>query len=804
MLSHYLKIAWRNLLKYKTQTVISVLGLTIGVMFFAYGYHWYKFETTYDEFYPNADRIYRVYSIYKSTGKQYEMGTMPYIAVEKLQQAFPEIEKVAIQYPNYGSGFKYNDKDLGYPLFEFVDERFFSMFPPNVIAGAVDENTFKNGDEIVLTESFVREYISTPDEALGKVLVSGYDKPYVVKAVITDPPANSIFKRVGYLPDSDARFFYSKADDVVKWRDFNDTGAFFLLKKGTDTKKFSEKLRTFAIDNNYNDDLLFGMVPLTSVRQTISNPFDKVTFDIKYIRTFILSALLLIFAAFFNYLNILINTMFTRVREMNLRRVNGASTLNIFGQIVIEMLLLIVVVLLFSFCALELTIPVFEKTFSTIIITGKIYRILLVTICAVSTMLYLTAFVFLSRFIRKTSLRQSTPTKNKFSSNRISLVLQLAISLFFILSAFVLYRQVHFMHNADWGFNKNHLLQIEMKLNERIPFMENVKKLPMVKNVINTNFFTIIPNMENMGGTRAMDVEWEGKPMDYNPVFQTFDVEMNFVTDIGLTLQMGRDFAEQDLVGRWKSDKILINETAQRIMEMENPIGKKITVPANWSNEQGRGKEEFEIIGLVKDFHTIALQSEIPPLLIKGMSNANGGYFNYVRVVSGTENDAIKAINELVLKHQPDDENEELVKTVDSILADLSKTEQDVMNLFFTVAALCVLIAVFGIYSVSQRETQRRRKEIAIRKTAGAKTREIMAMFIREYLIITLAACAGAFPLAGLFMHRWLQGFAYRISISWWMFAVVSLVVAVIVLLTIFSQVNRASNQNPAEVVKSE
>ena len=151
------------------------------------------------------------------------------------------------------------------------------------------------------------------------------------------------------------------------------------------------------------------------------------------------------------------------------------------------------------------------------------------------------------------------------------------------------------------------------------------------------------------------------------------------------------------------------------------------------------------------------------------MSNANGGYFNYVRVVSGTENDAIKAINELVLKHQPDDENEELVKTVDSILADLSKTEQDVMNLFFTVAALCVLIAVFGIYSVSQRETQRRRKEIAIRKTAGAKTREIMVMFIREYLIITLAACAVAFPLAGLFMHRWLQGFAYRISISWWM-----------------------------------
>ena len=237
MLLHYLKIAWRNLRKYKTQTIISILGLTIGVVFFAYGYHWYKFETSYDSFYPNSDRIYRIYSIYKDSGKKYEMGTIPYIAVEKLQQAFPEIEKVAVQYPNYGSKFKYNDKELGYPLFEFVDERFFEMFPPNVIVGKVDANTFKNSDEIVLTESFVRKHIGTPEEAIGKALVSGYDKPYTIKAVIADPPQNTIFNRVGYLPDTDARMFLSRADDVVKWRDFNDASAFFLLNEKTDIKK---------------------------------------------------------------------------------------------------------------------------------------------------------------------------------------------------------------------------------------------------------------------------------------------------------------------------------------------------------------------------------------------------------------------------------------------------------------------------------------------------------------------------------------------------------------------------------------
>lgn len=223
---------------------------------------------------------------------------------------------------------------------------------------------------------------------------------------------------------------------------------------------------------------------------------------------------------------------------MNLRRVTGASTANIFGQIVVEMLLLIVVVLLFSFCALELTIPVFEKTFS-VIITGKIYGILLVTICVVSALIYLTAFVFYRFGIRK--LRSGNlPLQNKFSSNRISLTLQLIISMFFILSAFVLYRQVQFMHNADWGFNKNHLLQIKLELKDREPFMDNVKKLPMVKNVISTSFFTVIQNMDNMGATRVPGVEWEGKPMDYSPVFQTFSAEKNFITDMGITLRMGR------------------------------------------------------------------------------------------------------------------------------------------------------------------------------------------------------------------------------------------------------------------------
>ncbi|MFA5650848.1 MAG: FtsX-like permease family protein, partial [Proteiniphilum sp.] len=147
---------------------------------------------------------------------------------------------------------------------------------------------------------------------------------------------------------------------------------------------------------------------------------------------------------------------------------------------------------------------------------------------------------------------------------------------------------------------------------------------------------------------------------------------------------------------------------------------------------------------------------------------------------------------------------ETLVHTMSQLLSDLIKNERDQLRLFATLASLCILIAIFGIYSVSRRETLRRQKEIAIRKTAGANTREITALFFREYITITLISCVVALPLAWIFMQRWLETFAYRIRIEWWMFVVVVVFVAVIVSVSIISQVVRAAGQNPAEVVKSE
>ncbi len=806
MIVHYLKIAWRNLRKYKTQTVISILGLTVGVVFFAYGYHWYKYETTYDSFYPDSNRIYRVYGKLKSTGKQNVNGYIPYIAVNKLEQAFPEIKSVAVLYPNSGSSLKHGERDLGYPLFEFVDERFFRMFPPEVIVGEVDENSLKNSNEMIVTGSYARKHFGTPEEALGEILVSGYDESYVIRAVIADPPSNSIFQRGGYFPDTHGKLFYAMTDEKTQWKDLHDTRLYIKLHQQADLKKFREKLSTFAVDNGYNDDLLFDLTPLSLARFAILDSFEsRIIYDLKYIRMFIFAGLLLLFAAFFNYLNILLGNTFNRMREINLRRVTGASVANIYRQLFIEISLFILIVAILSFCCIEVTSGFFEKIFGTIVVSSTINRTLFYTICVTAIFLYVTTFIFLYRFIKKSAFKEELPMKKRFVTGRITLSLQLVIGAFAIMSAFVLWRQVYFMNRADWGFDTDNLVHIKLNVRDREPLMEEIGKLSMVESIIRTNFFTIAPNTDKLGATSVSGVEWDHKPIDFNPLFQTFDVETDFFEGMKLQIIEGRGISDDDyLPHRYQAHKVVINEMAQRVMEMENPIGQKITVPANWYRNGERGKEVFEIVGVVKDFHTVGLQSEIPPLIIKGRKHGKEGYYNYIRVMPGMEEEAVRAINGLIPKFRPDNENEILVQTMDQLLYDLSKNERDLLRLFTILASLCVLIAVFGIYSVSQRETQRRQKEIAIRKTAGAKTGEITAMFFREYIIITLTACMVALPLAWLFMERWLENFAYRISISWWMFLLMIAVVVSIVSVTIVSQVIRAAGRNPAEVVKSE
>lgn len=796
------------MLKYKTQSVISILGLTIGVVFFAYGYNWYKFETTFDGFYPNSENVYNLYGTHKGSKIRYADGYLPKIAIETIKKEFPEIESIGVELPNYGSRIEYEDVDLKYPQTIFSDEYFLKIFPQEVVAGAIDLESIKMDQNIFISESFARKVFEHPDSAIGKVLVSRYDRSYNIQAVVKDSPSNSIFKADIFIKDDMFYQTWGDFDEITQWRDSKrDARAYIKLHSTVDVNVFKHKLLTFAIDNNYNEDLLLEITPISDVRYINPHLHYSVTFDKPYLGTFILVSILLIISALFNYLNILIKNTTLRVQEINLRRVSGASVSKIFIQLFVEILLLMSFVSLLSFFLVEITCNTFKQVFDTTIISSDINTILLTAIISVTVIIIATVFLILYRFIERTSFIKHFSGKKHLLYIRATLVLQLIISVFFIMSSLVFYRQTEYIGNADMGIKTDNLLQVTMNVRQRAEFMDHVSKLSMVESIIESDYFSIEKNIEEASSMSVTDLEWANKDINQNPVFQIVGLGINFFDELGAEVIDGREFVPEDftMMGGAQTDKIIINQSAVHIFNMDNPIGERVIIPSNsYSTQHGRLKDEYEIIGIVKDFHTLGLKSKIPPLLIKGHKANYKGYINYVKVASGMEDEAIKAINDIIPKYNPDEEGEELVKTMNSTVEELNRKERELLKLFFTVSFLCILISIFGIYSVSQQETQRRRKEIAIRKTAGAKTKEIMSLFFREYLSITLIASVIALTLAWLFMNRWLQTFAYHISISWWMFALVILAVLAIVLLTIFSQVYRASNQNPAEVVKSE
>lgn len=223
-----------------------------------------------------------------------------------------------------------------------------------------------------------------------------------------------------------------------------------------------------------------------------------------------------------------------------------------------------------------------------------------------------------------------------------------------------------------------------------------------------------------------------------------------------------------------------------------------------YHRDTGFGRDEFEIVGVVKDFHALSLRNSIMPLILKETDQVWSGYYNYIRVYPGTEQQTIEAIREIIKKHpSPRDEESELI-TVNQLIRNLNKAEDATLHLFTVLALLCILISAFGIYSISLSNMERRKKEIAIRKVMGASTGQIIGMFFREYTWLVLIANVIAFPFAFLFMNRWLEDYPYHVSISAWVFIGAFVFSTLLVILTVLTQVIRAAAGNPAEVIKSE
>lgn len=799
MLRHYLKIALRNLLKYKVQSIINIIGLALGITFFSYGYHWLNYETSFDSFYPQAKNTYKVYLTEKLSGKKEPLT--PYCLHTALKKDFAEIKSAVYNNPWRQGGYTCNEKYYDDPYFLSVDRDFLHVFPQQVLYGK-STDLLATGEEIIITESFARKCWGVPEKAVGQTVSNPQRGTFTVTSVIKDFPANTTLPADGCCLDTRSEGFYSRMPVNMQWKIANyDT--YLVLHSAIDPEAFAKKLRMYAIDRGLNPDIYLHITPLTSVKHTLGLFRQENSFSISYIRTFAVAGLLLLICAFFNFLNLIFNHFFQRAKEVKLRDSLGAGRKRLLVQLLVEISLQVFVALFLSVSLLELTMAAFQQQFETHVDRSD----LLVEFAVISLLswlvLLLVSAIPLSRFIRTSSCRYASAAGSHVSQARfrkVSIGIQLLISVFFIFSASSLFRQVSYMNNTDWGFNKDNLLQITMDAWNREDISHEIATLPTVKAFISTSLFSIYNESQN--GTT--NVEWEGKNAASRPEFQLMDVGSNFAEGMEVPVVQGRFFNDEEGGEAAAGTHVVVNEEAARVIG-GNVIGKKLRVESNRiSSKEGRGYDELEIIGVIKDFHCLSLRNPIVPAIIKRNTQEWSGYYNYIRIIPGTERTTINAIREVLKKHaSPKDGNVKII-TMQQLIEDLNKSEKATVRLFSLLALLCILISAFGIYSISLSNMERRKKEIAVRKVMGASTGQIIGMFLKEYTWTVFIANLLACPFSVLFISRWLENYPFHIHLGAKEFIGVFILSAILVILTVLWQVIKAAGKNPAEVVKSE
>lgn len=811
MIQHYFKIAIRNLLKYKTQTAISIIGLAIGLAFFMFGLHWLRYETSYDSFYPKANRTYMVYQSIEGANE----GIAPPVLADFIYENCPEVEYVTRSFNDSGLNYAFDDKVIKSPEFVYVDSSFVQLFPQKILYG----RTIQHDNEIIISETFARKHWDNPVNAIGTTLKQQASQGMYLSnplqlsivGVIADAPNNSLFQYSGYIQQT---FERRNTNDEKEWQFANAT-IHVALRENIGHEDFTKHLSSLLSHKEYLKETKFKVISLSEKHFEFAS---EESFSYSSIRMFAAASLLLLCCVAFNFLNLFLNRYYQRSREMKLRKSVGANTIALIKQLMIEMLLYCIIAFLLCGCLLEFFIPFFEQTFDILI---QRYEMWTEYLLVVSAALVLMGFILLLpvlQFISASttrSLLDKPRTHRHHLFRRISLAIQLIICLFFFASTLILYQQLNFMRHTDLGFGTNNLIELFINPREQNgrDMLEEIKRLPMIQNWTSTSDYIISKNVRSLDNT----IEWEGKT-DEDKKIQIAKLEVGKNGDkiFNFRLIEGRNFSDndwtsnesqvKDAIGYSILNKVLINEKMAKTMRMSHPIGRVIRIPFGMYKEGGLKLYyyDYEIIGLVKDFHSQGMKYAVYPTVIT-QSFRFLQPLNYFQTVAGTETNAIVAINELAQKFQWEynQENSE-PRTVTSKLQELSKSENATYRLFSLLALICILISLFGIYSISSSTIEQRRKEIAVRKVMGASVGEIIRLFFREYILLVCISAVIAFPVVYYVMSQWLEQYVYRISIEITIFLFILGIIILLVCLTVLQQVLKAANENPSEVIKAE
>lgn len=781
MFKNYLKIAIRNLKKYKGYSFINILGLAVGMTCTILILLWVQNELSYDRFFPNAERLYRVTDYEKyADGSESIFTQNPPPLAQTLVDEYPEIKDAARLRNVKNSVVQYGEKRFTEDNLTFIDPSLLKMFSIPFVKG--NNNTaLSNISSIILTQKTAEKYFGN-ENPLGNTIRINNHLDFIVTGVIKNFPHNTHLKIDFLLPfNAIKNFGYT----LHGWNSFAHT-TYVLLSKGANYQEVSKKIANTISQNQKDAKITISLQPITKIHLYSQNIWGiGGTGDITQVYIFSIIAMLILLLACINFINLSTARAGNRAKEVGMRKVVGARRKEIVNQFFLESIIYAFTALIISIILIFDLLPVFNSISGKELSFGfpnNLGILLLAVGVALITGIISGSYpaFMLSRFnpLKVLKGRSGLGSKNK-NFRKPLVIFQFSLTIFLIIGTVVVNRQLHFIENKNLGFNKEQVLSIKLQgnLSQKLDLIENqLKENPQVISLAGVS-------SPPTGILSSTDVDnWEGRNSNTKFLIYRLSADYNFAKTMQIKMMEGRYFSLKSDT----ADGCIVNQAAVEAMDMQSPIAKKVL--------------GLKIIGVIKDFNFTSLHSKIAPLIIYYAPNEIRQLL--VRIKPGNISLTINSLEagwEKIAPQFPFD-----YSFLDEQINKQYKADRqvgDVINIF---SFLALFIACLGMFGLASFTAEQRTKEVGIRKVLGAKVSGIVFLLSKEFTKYVLLANIFSWPIAYFFINKWLQNFAYRIDISWWMFLLSGGIALLIALFTVSYQAIKAAVANPVKSLRYE
>ena len=807
ILRNDIKLAWRSFKRDKLYSLVKICSLAIGIAACILIALFIRHELSYDKHYKNTGRIFRVYNqgIYK--GEIYKETSMPAPLYKVLVDEYPEIEKSGRINSSelFGAGSHQvrrgdqlnNSFEKG---FVYADQGTLEILESKFIYGN-PQNALIDAGAVVISKSRADKFFPN-ENPVGKTIIVNNDtkRPLKVTGVIEDFPENSHL---------DYHFFVALYFNIfgegerTRWTQ-NNYDTYVLVKYGTDIPALEKKLKGIVtkylgpamLEGGYvsKEDIHkfgYGLQPIDDIHLRSGQITDgKLHGDIRIIRIFGAIAVCIIILACINFINLSLAKSGSRAMEAGFRKTVGAKSNSILMQFLFESVFYSMISVISGLILAWLFLPLFNslssKSLTIPLNEWWFFPSLVLVIIGIGAVAGIYPSLYLSGVEPVKVIKRMVKQSGKMSGvYRGMVVFQFTISIILIIGAGVVLRQMNFIVTKDVGFEKEQVLILKgtKTLKDKIETFKNeLLTLPNVKNVSISNYLPIEGTMRNGNTFWHVGKRNTGEPI----AAQSWRVDHDYVETLGLKIIDGRNFSKERTSD---ANAVIINRMMAQRLHFDQPIGKMID----------HFGQTIEIIGVVEDFHFNNIKEKIWPLCLR---LGNSTETMSVKINTADVSSVLKSIEEKWVEFSP---NQPIrYRFLDDEFAMMHDNVQRISRILLVFAVLAIFIACLGLFALAQYSIKNRIKEIGIRKVNGSKISEILELLNKDFIVWVVVAYFMACPIAYYTMSKWLESFAYKTTLSWWIFALAGLTAIIVALLTVSWQSWKAANRNPVEALRYE